>query len=130
MSRFLIARCALVALGASACGVPPAPPPPPSLRDAKVPKDFTLATSRNVSVGLSADDAVFGDRRDTTVVLSKPNGAAIFRGVMKKGVQLELVLPMAVDLDSIDVKIGGGDDARRFSFPVDGESQALVGHIR
>lgn len=121
---------ALAVSTATACGVPPAPVAPTTLRDAKVPRTFSLSTSRNVAVGLTADDAVFGELRDATVVLSRPNGAALFRGVMKKGAGLEVVLPMAADIDSVDVRVGGGDDARRFNFPVDGDTKSLSGHIR
>lgn len=126
-TALLTAVVASVALG---CGVPPAPAAPTSLRDAKPPRDFTLSTSRNVSVGLTADDAVFGGKPDTTLVLSRPNGAAIFRGVLKKGAELEVTLPMAVDLDSIDVRVGAGDGVRRFNFPVDSDTKSLSGHIR
>jgi hypothetical protein len=137
MSRFVRHVSRVAALSAAGligsvlgCGIDRPPPPPPSLREVKLAKDFTLSTTRSVRVGITADDALFGARPDATVVLARPNGATLFRGAMKKGKGLEVTLPLAVDIQSVDVRVGGGDGVRRYNVSVDDETKSLVGHLQ
>lgn len=137
MSRFVrhvsrVAAVAAVGLVASAlgCGIDRPPPPPPSLRDVKLSSDFTLSTTRSVRVGITADDALFGDKPDATIVLARPNGATLFRGALKKGAGLDVTLPLAVDIQSVDVRVGAAENVRRYNVSVDDETKSLVGHLQ
>lgn len=129
MFRTLIASAAMTA--AVACGTSEVPSTGPALSEVETPAGFTFATSRSVSVGLTADDSVFGDKKDLAIEVSEPDGATVFQGALRKGKTLDLKLPMGVHVDSINARVttpGGG--SKFYNLPIDANTQSIDGQLR
>ncbi len=128
MFRTLILSAAMT--GAVACGTEETAPTGPALSEVVTPAGFTMATSRSVSVGLTADDAVFGDKKDVAIEVSEPDGATVFVGALRKGKALDLKLPMGVHVDSINARVTNASGSKFYNFPIDPNTQAIDGQLR
>jgi hypothetical protein len=99
---------AVLALAATACGVgvestPEAPAG--SLAEVSVPADFTFATSRTAALSVSASDAVLAGQQDAALVVSRPDGVALFKGAVRRGVSTPVEVPVALEHETVDLQL-------------------------
>ncbi len=99
--------CALALFGVAACAQQAEAPPATSLRDVTIPADFTFQTSRTQRLQLTPPDEAFeGRAKDAPVVVSRPDGAVLYRGAVRKGARLEVEVSVPTSVDSLEVAIG------------------------
>jgi hypothetical protein len=74
-----------------------------SLENTAVPADFTYQTTRNVTLTLSAEDALFDANRVAGIEITNQKKAIVFQGPMRMGEPLVLNLPLPTKDKSVRV---------------------------
>lgn len=82
------------------------------LGEVAIPEDFTFETTQTVAVDLRVAEQVFGDRVDAAVEITKPSGATVFRGAIRKGAGLNVQIPVPRHIDHLDVTVRGQNGAQ------------------
>ena len=93
------------------CGVSTetAAPEATPLGEVEIPADFAFETTQTVALDLEVAAHHFGDRVDAAVEITKPSGATVFRGAIKKGAALSVQIPVAKHVDHLDVTVRGAN---------------------
>lgn len=91
----------------AACAETVEAPPATSLREVTIPQDFTFQTSRTQRLQLTPGDSAFeASAKDAPVVVSRPDGAVLYRGAVRKGATLDVEVSVPTSVDTVDVAIG------------------------
>jgi hypothetical protein len=113
-TRYKLWALALLSTAVVACESPvESPVEGTPLREVSIPEDFKFETTQTVGLDLTVADAVYGDRVDAAVEITKPNGATVFRGAIKKGHDLSVQIPVPRHIDHLDVTVRGADGAKQ-----------------
>ena len=111
VKRWVMAVLATAVVGCEAA--PQGPVEGTPLREVTVPDDFKFETTQTVGLDLTVSDAIYGDRVDAAVEVSKPNGATVFRGAIRKGHDLSVQIPVARHIDHLDVTVRGATGVKQ-----------------
>jgi hypothetical protein len=103
-----------LALAGCSVGADPANEDPVgSLRELQVNEDFTFATSRTAALSVSASDDVMAGQQDAALIVSRPDGVALFKGAVRRGETMNIEVPVALEFDTVEVQLTNQGQVRR-----------------
>jgi hypothetical protein len=105
-TRALTAAAGLATLAMVAAGCDPGPSAPaPDLSEVTIPADFTFATSRTAALTVSASEGVMAGQQDAALVVSRPDGVALFKGSVRRGAATRVEVPVPLEFDSVELRL-------------------------
>jgi hypothetical protein len=102
------------------------PDQPQTLRDIEIPQDFTFATSRAVSVTVSAAQATIG--ADTGALeVARADGRVLYRGPLSvsQPLTLNLAIPTKDDVVKLRLSANGQEHTAEVALGADGATHAF-----
>lgn len=123
-----LAGAALVSVVGCAQGIGDGnnPEQPKTLRDIEIPEDFTFATSRAVSVTVSANSANIGAETGALEV-ARADGRVLYRGPLSvsQPLTLNLAIPTKDDVVKLRLSANGQEHTAEVALGADGATHAF-----